>query len=261
MLSYTDNKAIDKPALVLIHGFCETKTIWKDFIQVFTPYYRVICIDLPGCGESDAIQQEQPQLSDFADEIHNTLQDLSISKFTLVGHSLGGYVTLAYAKKYESNLNGIGLFHSTAFEDDEAKKEVRKKAADFVRDNGIRTFVAPMIGNLFAEKHRENHRPIIQEIIDTACHEKVETIAKISLAMGLREDSTALLGQLEIPVLYIIGKKDNAVPLRKSIEEIHLPKNAHIFIKDDVGHMGMFEATLETQQVLLNFLTHVNNMN
>lgn len=259
MLSVTDNK-INKPVLVLLHGFCETKNIWDKFINVFTPHYRVICIDLPGCGDSPQVQKNQPLLSDFSDEINLTLESLNIKTCTMVGHSLGGYVTLAFAKKYSHCLNGIGLFHSTAFEDDDAKKEVRKKAAEFVRMNGLKAFISPMIGNLFAEKGRENFRGIIQEIIDTACNEDVETIAKISLAMGLREDSTHLLKTLDIPVLYIIGKEDNAVPLHKSLEQVHLPKNSHVFIKNDIGHMGMFEAKLEIQQVILNFLTYANNI-
>lgn len=259
MLSVTDNKSKNS-VLVLIHGYCETKSIWDEFINVFSPYYRVICIDLPGCGASPKIEKEQPLLSDFADEINTTLKALNVYQCTMIGHSLGGYVTLAYAKKYSEQLQGIGLFHSTVFEDDEAKKEVRIKAAEFVRTNGLKAFVAPMIGNLFAEIKRENHRPTIQKIIDTACQEDIETTAKISLAMGLREDSSKFISEIDLPVLFIVGKKDNAVPLQKSIEQMHLPKNAHIFIKEEVGHMGMFEAKIETQQIVLNFLTYANNI-
>ncbi|ANQ50657.1 alpha/beta hydrolase [Flammeovirga sp. MY04] len=258
MLKLTDN-GIDAPILVLIHGFCENKSIWDDFIPSLTPYFRVICLDLPGCGENPEIASPSPQLSDFADEIHQTLQDVGVSKYTMIGHSLGGYVTLAYAKKYQTSLNGIGLFHSTAFEDDDAKKEVRIKAADFVRANGARAFVAPMIGNLFAEKRREQHRPTIHQIIAEAEKESVDSIAKISLAMKDRGDSAALLTQLNIPVLFINGKKDGAVPLEKSVEQSHLPNDAHVYYLGDVGHMGMFEEKLKCQQIVMNFLTYTNN--
>ncbi|WP_052432286.1 alpha/beta fold hydrolase [Flammeovirga pacifica] len=258
MLSLTDSGK-DLPVLVLIHGFCENKSIWNDFTPALTPFFRVICIDLPGCGDNNDINHPNPQLSDFADEIHHTLQQLQLPKYTMIGHSLGGYVTLAYAKKYASSLNGIGLFHSTAFEDDEAKKEVRIKAANFVRENGIRTFVAPMIGNLFAEKRREQHRSTIHQIITEAETESIDSIAKISLAMKDRGDSAKLLTQLNIPVLFINGKKDGAVPLNKSVEQSHLPNDAHVYYLGDVGHMGMFEEKLKCQQIVMNFLTYANN--
>ncbi|AZQ64291.1 alpha/beta hydrolase [Flammeovirga pectinis] len=258
MLSYTDNKST-LPTLVLIHGFCETKNIWKEFQTVITPYFRVICIDLPGCGQSNPLVKEQPLLSDFADEIYRTLLQLNVKKCTMIGHSLGGYVTLAYANKYPQTLNGIGLFHSTAFADDDAKKDVRVRAAEFVRDNGMKAFVAPMIANLFALKHREQFRTEINAIIEEATHESSEETAKISLAMGLRENHTPLLSSLSIPVLFIIGKEDGAVPLAKSIEQAHLPKDAHVYYMADVGHMGMFEVQTKAQQIILNFLTYANN--
>ncbi|MBB6462695.1 alpha/beta fold hydrolase [Flammeovirga kamogawensis] len=258
MLSYTDNTS-SNPVLVLIHGFCETKNIWKDFQKAITPFFRVICIDLPGCGESNVLNKDQPLLSDFADEIYTTLLQLNINKCTMVGHSLGGYVTLAYANKYPQTLNGIGLFHSTAFADDDAKKDVRVRAAEFVRENGMKAFVAPMIANLFALKHREQFRTEINAIIEEATHESKEETAKISLAMGLREDHSPLFSSLSVPVLFIIGKEDGAVPLSKSIEQAHLPKDAHVYYMADVGHMGMFEVQTKTQQIILNFLTYTNN--
>ncbi|NLR94714.1 alpha/beta fold hydrolase [Flammeovirga agarivorans] len=258
MLAYTDSKE-NQTTLVLIHGYCETKNLWNDFIKIITPYFRVICIDLPGCGESPNITQATIELSDFADQIHQTLQSIGVQKYCMVGHSLGGYVTLAYAKKYTSYLNGIGLFHSTAFEDDEAKKEVRIKAAEFVREHGARAFVAPMIANLFDETNREQHRGIINRIIKEAEKEDVESIAKTSLAMRAREDSSELISALNIPVLFIVGKKDVAVPLTKSIEQCHLPKDAHVYFFENVGHMGMFEETTKCQQVILNFLTYCSN--
>ena len=108
---YTDNGTV--PVVVFVHGFCESKDIWISFSNKLSSSYRVVCLDLPGFGES-VLNKDSVSMEWFADEIHQLIKLLGIYSFTFIGHSLGGYVGLAYAEKYAQHLNGLCLFHSHA---------------------------------------------------------------------------------------------------------------------------------------------------
>lgn len=152
-------------AIVFLHGFCEQKTIWSDFVKGLSKEYRTLCLDLPGFGESE-LTEDIKNLSGYADKVYETLQALDIGKCLLVGHSMGGYVALAYAKKYASSLSGISLFHSTALADNADKKDNRDKTIEFVESNGAEVYIKHSFANLFASCNKKRMASTIQEVIE-----------------------------------------------------------------------------------------------
>lgn len=110
--------------IVLIHGFCENSSIWKDLEKVLSDNYQVISVDLPGFGQSP-LDNSDLTLDNVATILHDFLKQLKISSCFMIGHSLGGYITLSFAKKYSDMLLGFGLFHSTTFADSEEKRVIR----------------------------------------------------------------------------------------------------------------------------------------
>src|SRR4051812_32476186 len=113
------------PAVVLIHGFCEDQSIWSDYIQKLSRDYHVIVPDLPGFGKSSPEFGEAVTMEYYARRVHEVLEIVlqAEERVTFIGHSLGGYVALAFAELYPERINGMGLFHSTAFADNEEKKQ------------------------------------------------------------------------------------------------------------------------------------------
>src|SRR6185437_15275426 len=107
LLSYHDEGK--GTALVLVHGFCESKEVWKDFSSVLSSKFRVVTPDLPGFGDSKP-DTTVTSIDDYADKLYSFLKQLGIDKCILIGHSLGGYVTLAFAELYEHMLLGMGMF-------------------------------------------------------------------------------------------------------------------------------------------------------
>ena len=127
-----------KPVM-LLHGFAEDGTIWNHQLKKLQEHFFVIVPDLPGSGFSELLEGEI-QMEDYADVV-KTIINAELSKkkrqqFTLIGHSMGGYITLAFAQKFPNLLNAFGLFHSTAYADDDVKKEIRKKGIEFIKNNG-----------------------------------------------------------------------------------------------------------------------------
>jgi pimeloyl-ACP methyl ester carboxylesterase len=117
------NRSGNGPAVVLVHGFPESSAIWDDFSKQLSKEFTVIAPDLPGHGLS-GLPQGLSSVEEFADAVHTVVTHAGVKKFTLIGHSMGGYICMAFAKKYdkENLLNGIGLFHSTVFADSDEKK-------------------------------------------------------------------------------------------------------------------------------------------
>jgi len=238
--------------LILLHGFCESRTLWKYCEKELAAHYRVITPDLPGFGES-RLEEPTVSMEYFAEQINSLLDNLKIEKCVMVGHSLGGYVMLAFAEKYESRLAGIGMFHSTAFADTEEKKENRNKTIDFILKHGVPMFAESFVPPLFSLKNRELFKSEIRELIHTASNSSEAGVIETTKAMRDRKDRTDVLKTVKIPVLFVVGKLDSAVPLEKSMEQCHLPKHSIVHFLESTGHMGMIEKKSETIKILYHF--------
>lgn len=241
------------PVVVLLHGFCEDSRIWEDFkTDLIEEKYRLICIDLPGFGQSEVI--EDISIAGMADAVAAVLKSLKVSRSVLIGHSMGGYVGLAFAEKYPELLSGLGLFHSQARADNEDKKKAREKSVDFILRQGSALYVKQTIPGLFAPKFAGSNTFLIEKLTFRASRYQPAGIVAALNAMKNREDRSAVLEQLQCPVLFIIGKLDAAIPEENSLAQTHLPKVADIHILDKVAHMGMFEATKQTQAIVRQFV-------
>jgi len=244
-------------AVVLLHGFAEDGNIWNELAEELQNDLYVIVPDIPGSGQSEMLDGEniiptgrQVSIEDYAEVIKVILDKEIIAGCAIIGHSMGGYITLAFAKKYPEMLNRFGLFHSTAFSDDEAKKQNRLKAIDFIKANGAYAFLRTTIPNLFADKQ---HQTKIEELIEKGRNFTPETLIQYYQAMMNRSDTTDILKEFNKPILFIIGEKDNAIPLQSSLQQCYFPSISHVNILE-AGHMGMIEQAEKCKIILRLFI-------
>ncbi|MEO6169088.1 MAG: alpha/beta hydrolase [Chitinophagales bacterium] len=238
-------------ALVFIHGFCEDHLIWmqpsgeQNFVKSFTENYRVILPDIPGFGKSllgGDVSDGNGAMDYYASCIKAILDAEKINSCLIIGHSMGGYITMNFASRFPAYLKGFALFHSTAYADDDAKKADREKAAAFVRKNGSAPFVNELYSKLFGAAYTVTHAEEIAAIKKhAATTSSVEGVAQASLAMRDRKDTTEILKQSTVPVLFIIGKEDKAISPEKTLQLTHLPERSVIRVLENAGHMGMME--------------------
>jgi len=139
-------------AVVLLHGFLENTSMWKDVIPQLSKRNRVIAIDLLGHGKSDCLGYVH-SMELFAESVAAVLKHLRIRKCVIIGHSLGGYVALAFAKKYPQKIKGMCLMNSTSIEDDAERKTLRLRANKMIQKN-FENMVRMSFSNLFGEKSR-----------------------------------------------------------------------------------------------------------
>ncbi len=237
--------------IVLLHGFCEDSSVWDNFISQFTSN-KIIRIDLIGFGLSKPV--ENPSIDYAADSVKAVLDHLEIQQVTLIGHSMGGYVSLTFAKKYESYLNGLGLFHSHPYADSEEKKKNRAKSIDFIKRNSHFHYVKQLFPKLFPPAFLSSNNFLVNQMIHRASTFPTEGIIGGLQMMMNRSDQTDVLKSIKCPVLFIVGLEDQVVPLQKCLEQTALPDVSDIHILEGIGHMGMFEATQATQKIIQNFI-------
>lgn len=239
--------------VVLIHGFAEDGTIWQNQIAYLAKSFKLIIADLPGSGNS-SFNSKLITIDDFADCLKFILDKEQISTCIIIGHSLGGYITLAFAEKYPEKLKAFGLFHSMAYADSEEKKMARKKGIEFIKKNGSRDFIKQSVPNLFAEDFNKKHPEIVNELIERYNNFSPDSLVSYYDAMMKRPDRTQVLESFKKPVLFIAGEKDNAVPIEYSLQQSYLPDLCYFHILMGTAHMGMFETANLSNEMLNDFL-------
>lgn len=235
--------------VVLIHGFCETHEVWTRFAQRLSNDFRVISVDLPGFGNSKSLP-ENFSVADSAAKIVELLDQLSIKKCVAVGHSLGGYVTLAMVKQQASMFTGFGLFHSTAYADSEERRAARNKVVEFVSNNGVPAFIETFIPPLFYDKSN----PDIPFAVKMALQTKQETLTGYAQAMRDRPDLTSVIQKFNNPIIFIAGEKDTVIPPDTLEKQAKLAVKPYLHVIPKTAHMGMFEKESETLNLIRGFL-------
>ena len=250
-ISYSDNGKGN--AIVLLHGFLENKEMWDFYIPEFTKKNRVIAIDLLGHGESECLGYVHT-MEDHADAVHAVLSELRIRKAIFVGHSMGGYVALAFAELYPEHIRGIALLNSTARADSEERKTNRDRAVKAVKQSFI-NFISLSIANLFSENNRERLSSEIEKVKKEALKTPLQGIVASLEGMKIRMDREVLLHLTPYPKLMVLGEKDPVLPYEETKEQIENTKVNLVSFPD--GHMSYIENQEELLKVLLNFFKRI----
>ena len=230
--------------LVLLHGYPLDHHLWDEIVPLLTDTFDLIIPDLRGFGESTTVETTYT-MDDFASDIEGLLNQIDIRKAAIAGHSMGGYVALAFAQLYPERVSGFGLVSSQVVADPPDRKEGRYKSAAEVAEKGISGVVETMTpkftfdpqGQAFARKIMERQQPAAY-------------IGALK-AMAERVDSTPLLPTLKYPVVVIHGDADQLIPIERAREVKAMLPESHLLEIKNSGHMPMFEAPNETAKALM----------
>ncbi len=237
--------------VMLVHGFAEEGSVFNAQVNHLKENFLVIVPDLPGVGKSNILKKENVSLLDYADVLKAIIDEENITALTIIGHSMGGYISMAFAEKYPTVLNGLGLFHSSAYADDAEKIATRKKAIEFIKEKGTAAFLKTAIPGLFfnVEKSKE----AINNLIEIGNSFAPEVLIQQYNAMINRQDTTAVLTSFAKPVLFIMGEHDKAVPIFQTLQQSHLPQIAYVHVLRSSAHMCMIEEPELVNKFLAEF--------
>ena len=237
-------------AVVLIHGFLENSTMWNAMIPEVSKRNRIIIIDLLGHGNSDCLGYVH-SMELFAETIEAVLKHLRIRKVILIGHSLGGYVSLAFAAKNPQKVKGLCLMNSTSNEDNEERKKLRTRANKMIKNN-FENMIKMSVSNLFHQENLSLFKKEIQLIKTEALKTSLQGYVAAQEGMKMRPNRNAILQNNDFKKLIIIGKKDPVLDVETSLEEAKKTNSEFVVFPD--GHMSYIENKEELITVLGDFL-------
>ena len=235
--------------IILIHGFCETHEIWKDFDQELANHGRVISLDLPGFGSSPL-----PSVPFTIDSVASILLDWlkkhHIKDPVLVGHSLGGYVVLAMAALDPLFCNKLVLFHSSIYADSDEKKANRDKVMDFVTKNGVEPFIETFVPSLF---YKKSH-PDMDRVKSICLKTPLQTLVEYTRVMRDRPSREDFFKAYTGKSLVIAGDRDEIIPLEISKKMASIGVKSDFLSLTDTGHMGMIESRSAALEKISSFI-------
>ena len=209
-LHVCDSEAGER-CVVLLHGYLESLLVWEEFVPLLYKRVRVVTLDLPGHGISE-IRGEAHTMEFLADTVADGMRALGIERFTVVGHSMGGYAALALLERHPEMLEGIVLLSSTPDADTPEKAENRRREIALVRagKKDALARVAPDAG--FAPENRRRMADAIEDLWEQVFITEDDGIIALLNGMIERPDRNALLQQSTVPQLFILGRKDGYIP-------------------------------------------------
>ena len=227
------------PAVVLLHGFPESGTLWQNVWDELGRSYTVIIPDFPGSGNS--VLEKETSIEDMAACVKAIMDNERIDSAVIAGHSMGGYVAFAFAALYPDMVNGLSLVHSIPEADDAEKIKIRLKSIELIRKGAKSTFLSHMIPNLFSTTFRESQPLAVKMQIDEAMKMGDNGLVNFYNAMISRSDRSNLLKTATYPLQWIIGIDDNIMPYKKVLEHSYKSDVSFVSIYPDCGHMSMIE--------------------
>lgn len=239
--------------VVLVHGYLESMYVWDDFVPLLAPSVRVVTVDVPGHGVSQVLG-EVHTMEMMADVLHGMLDALGIGRATFVGHSMGGYISLAFCAKYPERMDGLVLLSSSPCPDDETKRENRRREIALVRagKKDVLAHVAPETG--FAVQNRERLKDYIEDLVEQVHVTEDEGIVALLGGMIARVDQNAMLRASRVPQLFILGRHDNYIPVEAAERFVADNPQAQVVWLDASGHMGFIEEPERCAAAILGFV-------
>lgn len=239
--------------MVLLHGYLESMFVWDDFVPLLYKRVRVVTLDLPGHGISE-VKGECHSMEYLAEVVHDALQSLGIARCTLVGHSMGGYVALAFCERYPEMLDGVVLFSSTPNADTEEKRENRRREIVLVQAGKKEQLARIAPGAGFAADNRPRMADAIADLTEQVYITEEEGIVALLNGMIARPDRNEMLRRSSVQQLFIFGCKDEYIPVDVAERLVASHPQAQVVWLHDSGHMGFLEEPEAAAEALLHFV-------
>lgn len=251
-LHYRDEGRGNACTIVLLHGFMQTLNVWSSLTLSYMRTMRVITIDLPGHGYS-ATWSEVHTMDFMARAVKAVLDHAGVERCVMAGHSMGGYVALAFAEQYPYMLRGLALLHSHAMPDDADKRQYRDELCHQIHHNRA-GFIVEFITNLFDESKRQALAQDIKELRDNCLENQEEGIIAAQRGMKVRTSRIRTLQALNVPILFFYGKNDPRLPYELGLSQATVPHRSEVVLLDNVAHMCFMEDREYVRRRLADFV-------
>ena len=251
-IHYRDEGRENTSVVVLLHGYLQNLDVWSSYTLSYMHELRVISIDLPGHGYTDTCASTHT-MEYMARVVKAVLDNAGVFSCVMVGHSMGGYVSLAFAEAYPYMLKGMALLSSHAMCDDEARRSMRREAVRELSTSKA-NYIISFVQSLFDNRSRQHLGDEIQSLKDMSLETKQEGAIACMLGMMDRVDRISVLQRFDKPIYFVYGKNDTRIAVEMGLSQALEAQNAEILLLSDVAHMPHIEAREYLKPRLLNFI-------
>ena len=250
---------VGEKVVVLLHGYLENMLVWEEFVPLLYKDVRIVTLDIPGHGISE-VKGEVHTMDFLADTLAAALDKLGIASATIVGHSMGGYMALAFAERYAERTDAVVLLHSTPYADSEEKRKNRQREISIIKSGKKELLVntAPEAG--FAPENRKRFRTEIEDLQQTILLTEDAGIVALLNGMIERKAQSEMLHKLGKPVLFILGRKDGYITAEIAEKMGAEHPEAEVVWLENSGHMGFIEEAKLCASALLDFVGRVQRV-
>jgi len=242
------------PAVILLHGFPECSTLWRNIWDELAENFTVIVPDLPGSGAT--VLEAPVGIEDMAKGIKQVIDKERLERVVIAGHSMGGYVAFAFADLFPGKVMGISAVHSTTAADGEERKKLRLKSIELINKVGKEIFIENMVPNLFSKDFKQSNVRIVEDQVQESLKMSGESIVNFYNAMLERNDYTRILDTTVFPLQWIMGAQDSVLPYKKTLEKCHRSAINFLSFYENCGHMSMLEAPAQLAADLKIFVNY-----
>ena len=253
-MAYTDT-GIGRP-VVLIHGYPFNRTLWNEQVAALSTSYRVVAPDLRGFGESDA-SDGAATMNRLAQDVALLLDHLGITRATIGGLSMGGYVALAFYKQFPSRVRALILADTRAQADTEEAKQTRAQHAEKALAEGMAGIADIMLPKLLTPETVSKRPEIVKRVRDMMLKTKPQGAASALLGMAEREDLSEFISSIRVPTMIVVGREDAITPAADSEKMQSKIASSRLVVIENAGHVSNLEQTEQFNFALLRFLDRV----
>lgn len=241
------------PPLLLVHGYPFNRSLWTDQVAALSKSHRAITPDLRGFGDSES-SSGVATMTRMAEDLVALMDALGIPTATFGGLSMGGYVVLAFCKRFPARVDGLVLADTRSQADTEEAKQVRSEQAHQVLRSGMAGITDAMLPKLLTSETVSKRPDVVKRVRDMMLKTKPEGAAAALMGMAAREDLTDLLPQISVPALVVVGREDPITPVHDS-EKMHekIP-GSRLVVIENASHVSNIEQADEFNTALRAFL-------
>jgi pimeloyl-ACP methyl ester carboxylesterase len=238
--------------LVLVHGFPLDSRMWDGQREALADAARVIAVDLKGFGKSNS--NEPFTINSQAQTLHEALAQINALPCILCGLSMGGYIALAFARKFPKDLQALMLVDTRAEGDTTEGKANRDKMIELVRKDGSTAVADQMMGKMLSPDTVQHRPQVVRELRDIMENCPPRTIENALVALRDRDDQTSLLPSIAVPTLILVGQDDAITPPAVAEAMHHSIPNSQLQIIQGAGHMSPMEQPEQVTQAMRRFV-------
>ena len=240
--------------VVLLHGYLESMLVWDEFVDLLKDKVRVVTLDLPGHGVS-MVDRKVHTMEYLADCVANAMETLGIKRYSVVGHSMGGYVALAMVEKYAANIESVVLLSSTTSADSQEKCDRRRREIELIKAGKKNTLARLVPHAGFAPENVKRLSSYIEDIGEMILLTEDDGVIAILAGMIERKSRGEMLRDSGVPHMFIFGRHDYYIPVEVADEMIAADPNAEVVWLEHSGHMGFYEEPELCAEAILSITT------